>query len=199
MTRAIASLWRWVLVASVALGVSGVARAGDDYAPPPPAHVAPFLAGSEDGVLSVTGAFGPAKDTTIVVTFSMKGEGAFDGFALVPDAKAAHGQRKLPLPRLPQGSESGTFHMALTANVDKDPDDEQVIAFRVFRTAGNAKTGGYGYSTWEYAVLDWNGKKFVRLPALEKKLLAKMDAREDHKSSELSDADLRAALGLAKN
>jgi hypothetical protein len=39
---------------------------------------------------------------------------------------------------------------------------------------------------------------FVRLPALENKLVAKMESRESFQSSPLSDEDLRAALGVTK-
>lgn len=177
---------------ALVLASTGTARAED-----PPAIAKPFLTGEEDQVHTVTGAFGPAKDTTLVFTFSSQAD-RFSGFALVPDAKAPHGQRKLPLPKLPTGSMSGEMTTALVANLDKDADDELVIAFRVFRTVGKAKGDGFSYSTNEHVVLDWNGKKFVRLPALEKKLAARMDAREEHKASVLSEQDIRAALGVAK-
>lgn len=50
----------------------------------------------------------------------------------------------------------------------------------------------------EHVVLDWDGKQFVRVSALEKKLAAKMDARPENKTDVLPEADIRAALGISK-
>lgn len=174
-----------------------LASAGTAYAEDPPSHVAPFLGDTDDNVHTVTGAFGPAKDTTVVVTFNFKGTGSFHGFALVPDAKAKHGHRKLALPRLPAGSMDGELKLALTANLDKDADDELVIEFHV-QASVKSPEGGYSYGTSTYVVLDWDGKQFVRVSALEKKLAAKMDARPENKTDALAEADLRAALGVPK-
>ena len=167
-----------------------LASAGTAHAGGSPAHVAPYLTGEEDGVHVVTGAFG-AKDTTVVVIFSLRGRGGFSGFALIPDAKAKSGHRKVALPKLPAGAVDGGMRTALVANLDKDPDDELVLGLQVFRNAG-----GGSYGTWEYVVLDGNGKRFVRLPALENKLARKMTSREDPaKTDELTEADVRDALG----
>jgi hypothetical protein len=163
-----------------------------------PARAKPFLAGEEENLITVTGAFGPANDTMMVFSFSrMTGDGTFSGFALVPDAKAKHGERKVALPKLPQDSSSGEMNATLVANLDNDADDELVVGFRVFRTVRDHHGGGFSYNIWEYAVLDWNRKKFVRLPALEKKLAAKADSREI-KGSVLTEEDARAALGVTK-
>jgi hypothetical protein len=184
------------LTIGLVLASAGIANA-DDEAPKIPERAKPFLTGEEDNVITVTGAFGPAADTMMVFTCrTMVSNGAIDGFALVADPKAKNGQHKIALPKLPQGCESTQMQAILVANLDKDADDEVVVGFRVFRTAGG-RQGGFSYNTWEYAVLDWAGKKFVRLPALEKKLATKADAREN-KSSVLSEEDARAALGLAK-
>src|SRR5215467_7191173 len=186
-----------VVMVALALALPQPARADD--LPAPHARAKPFLTGNEDNTLTVVGAFGPAKDTMMVFTFiAMEAHGKFSGFALIPDDKAKNGQRKIALPKLPQGSESGEMAATLVANLDKDADDELVVGFRVFRTVRGGPGGGYSYSTWEYAVVDWDGKKFVRLPALEKKLLNKAESREEHKTSVLSEADARAALGVAK-
>ena len=182
----------------IALVLVSTATARADEPEQPPAGAKPFLTGVEENVHTVTGAFGPAKDTMMVFTFNGQGEGSFSGFALVPDDKAKHGQRKLALPRLPIGSIEGGIRTALVANLDKDADDELAIAFHVFRTVSDGKGDGFSYGTTEYVVLDWNGKKFVRLPALEKKLVAKMESRESFQSSPLSDEDLRAALGVTQ-
>ncbi len=173
------------------LACAGTAHAGD-----PPAHVAPFLGDDADNVHAVTGAFGPAKDTTIVVTYSMMGAGSYSGFALVPDAKAKHGQRKLALPRLPKGSLDGAIETALIANLDKDADDELVIELSVQRGFSSPHGGGT-YGTREYVVLDWNGKQHVRVTGLEKKLNAKMKDR-DGSISGLAEDEVRAALSLPK-
>jgi hypothetical protein len=45
----------------------------------------------------------------------------------------------------------------------------------------------------EYAVLDWNGKKFVRLPVLARK----RDPGVRDPGTALSEDDIRAALGVA--
>ncbi len=177
------------LAALVILACTGTA-----YAKDPPSSVVPFLGGDEDGVHTVTGAFGSVKDTTVVVTFSLKGVGRFSGFVLVPDARAKQGFRKLPLPKLPAGSNDGEVTTALTANLDKDPEDELVLAFHVFRTAGSAQAG-YSYNTVDYVVIDWNGKKFVRVPALENKLRKAMDARRENTTQALTEDGIRKALG----
>ncbi len=172
------------------LACAGTAHAGD-----PPSHVKPFLDGDED-VYTVTGAFG-AKDTTIVMWWNIMGRGSYDGFALVPDAKAKHGQRKLALPRLPSDITDGDIKTALVANLDKDADDELVVQLKVTKSVGGPSP--HSYTATAYAVIDWDGKKLVRVTALEKKLEAKMDARDDgFKTDPLKDGDLRAALGLAK-
>src|SRR5688572_9758676 len=78
----------------------------------PPAHVKPFLFDeplNDDSVHVATGALGPAKDTTIVVTL----DPTYRGFALVPDAKAKHGHRKLALPRLPANGVEGIMTTVL--------------------------------------------------------------------------------------
>lgn len=173
-----------------------MASAAAAHAGGPPAHAAPFLTGDEDGVHTATGSFGPAKDTTIVVIHSMLGQGSYSGFALVPDAKAKHGQRKLALPKLPVGVVEGGMKTALIANLDKDADDELVLELRVQKSV-KSKEGGHSYGTFEYVVLDWDGKQHVRAAALEKKLAQRMASREDH-AAELTDADVRAALGVAK-
>ncbi|HWU87275.1 MAG TPA: hypothetical protein VN253_08370 [Kofleriaceae bacterium] len=173
---------------------AGAAHADDLSAVPP--HVAPFV-GQDDfetGVHAVMGAFGPAKDTTVVVTYSIRGAGSFKGFALVPDAKAKHGQRQLPLPKLPVGSTSGDMKTALVANLDKDADDELVIQLQVQKSVSNPN-GGYSYSAYEYIVLDWDGKKFVRLAGLEKKLDLKAQGSS---GAELTEEQVRAVLGVAK-
>ncbi|HEX8110581.1 MAG TPA: hypothetical protein VF516_22775 [Kofleriaceae bacterium] len=181
---------------ALVVALSGTARA--DEAAPPPDRAKPFLTEDDSHVVTVTGAFGPARDTMMVFAYhGLEGMGRFVGFALVSDDKAKHGQRKIELPALPQGSDSGEVAVTLVANLDRDADDEIVVGFRVFRTV-RGRQGGFSYNTWEYAVLDWNGKKFVRLPALEKKLQARADAREEHKGSVLSEDDARAALGVAK-
>jgi hypothetical protein len=186
MNRSVASL---LLV----LACAGTALADD-----PPSHVAPFLDSSDDGfVHAVTGAFGPAKNTTIVVTFNFMGIGQFKGFALVPDAKAKDGHRKLALPRLPAGSMSGTSKVALVANLDKDDADELVIEFDI-QDSVSGPEGGFSFSTVTYRVLDWDGKQFVRVAALEKKLETKMKSRAEGKTNPLTEADIRAALGVAK-
>ena len=119
----------------------------------------------------------------------------FSGFALVPDPNAKNGHRKLPLPPLPSGSIVGGIKTALIANLDKDADDELVVQLQVFRSVSNG-VDGFAYGTVEYAVLDWNGKKFVRVPALENKLAAKMESRETGRTFSLSEEDTRNALGL---
>lgn len=184
-----------VMMVALVVALSGTARA--DEAAPPPERARPFLTEDDDSVVTVTGAFGPARDTMLVFSYrGLMGAGKFVGFALVPDDKARHGQRKLEISPLPQSSEDGQVAVMLVANLDKDADDEIVVAFHVFRTV-RGREGGYSYSTWEYAVLDWNGKKFVRRPALEKKLQAKAESREVQ-STLLSEDEARAALGVAK-
>jgi hypothetical protein len=186
MKRSISSL---ILV----LACAGAAHAEPAAAPP---HVAPFVGQDEFeyGVHAVTGAFGPAKDTTVVVTYSMKGYGSFKGFALVPDAKAKHGQRRLPLPKLPVGSTSGDMKTALIANLDKDASDELVIQLQVQKSV-SSPNGGYSYSAYEHIVLDWDGKQFVRLSGLEKKLNLKA---QENAGAELTEEQVRAVLGVAK-
>lgn len=174
------------------LACTGTALADD-----PPSHVAPFLGDRDDNVHAVTGAFGPAKNTTIVVTFDFMGIGQFKGFALVPDAKARNGHRKLALPRLPAGSLSGESKFALVANLDKDDADELVLELGIQDSVGSPE-GGYSFATVTYRVLDWDGKQFVRVTSLEKKLEAKMQSRAEGKTDPLTEADLRAALGIAK-
>lgn len=174
-----------------------LASAGPALADDPPAHVVPFLGEGAENVRVATGAFGPAKETSIVVSWNMMGRGTFESFALVPDARARNGYRKLALPRFPQPANDGESQLALTANLDKDPADEVVLAVHVQKGV-QSKLGGYTYSTWEYVVLDWDGKQFVRLPVIEKKLDARMKAREGDTSALLTDGDLRGALGLGR-
>lgn len=173
-----------------------LACAATAHADDPPPHVAPFLDDDAHATHVVTGAFGPAKDTTIVVTFNFMGVGSFGGFALVPDAKAKHGQRKLALPRLPGGSMDGEMKTGLVANLDKDAEDELVVGLHVMRGVSSPH-GGYTYAAYEYVVLDWDGKKFVRAAALEKKISTRMTA-PGPTVTELSEDELRAALGVAK-
>jgi hypothetical protein len=187
-----------ILIASmIALGLGAAPGLAIADAPPVPASVQPFLDGSEDFVHTATGAFG-AKDTTVVVWFDIRGAGTFEGFALIPDARAPHGTRKQALPRLPGGSIDGGLRIPLVANLDKDADDELVIELHVQRSVSDpsGQYGGYSYGSVEYAVLDWTGKAFVRVTGLEQKLAAKMKARTQDRNTALSDADLRAALGL---
>jgi hypothetical protein len=158
--------------------------------------VTPFLGDDSDSAHAVKGAFGPAKDTTIVVTFNSMGAGSFSGFALVPDAKAKHGHRKLALPKLPAGSMDGDMKTGLVANLDKDADDELVLGFHVQRGVSSPH-GGHTYGTYEYVVLDWDGKKFVRVAALEKKISTRMTA-PGREATELGEDELRATLGVAK-
>lgn len=175
------------------LASAGTARAGD-----PPAHVAPFLTADAENVRVAQGALGPAKDTTIVVSWNLMGVGSFESFALVPDARARNGYRKLAMPRFPVPATDGESQVALIANLDQDPADELVLAVHVMKDM-MSPTGGYTYSAWEYVVIDWDGKQFVRLPVIEKKLLARMKARSEAGSSTpLSDGDLRGALGLGR-
>lgn len=186
-------------LAALALALSLPVRADDAPEPPVPARARPFVTEDDNQVTTTTGALGPARDTMLVFAYrGLMGDGKFVGFALVPDDKAKNGQRKIDLPKLPQGSDSGESAVVLVANLDKDADDEVVVGFRVFRTVRGGPGGGFSYNTWEYAVLDWNGKKFVRLAKLEKKLSARADAREEHKGSVLSEDEARAALGVAK-
>ena len=174
----------------LALACSTVARA--DGAP---AAAKPFLTGNEDGVLAVTGAFGPAKDTILVVTYDMHGAGSYHGFALVPDRKAAHGYRKLALPALPSGAELGSdqdgqMKAALVANLDKQPGDELVLQLAIVCCPG-------AQGTWmgvTYIVLHWDGHRFVRVAALEKALSRAVAAKDAGQSQPLTDAELRAAL-----
>jgi hypothetical protein len=174
-----------------------LAGTGTALADDPPAHVAPFLGDADDNVRTVTGSFGPAKSTTIVVSFDFMGIGQFKGFALVPDAKAKHGHRKLALPRLPAGSMSGEHKVALTANLDKDDADEIVLEFGI-QDSVSSPEGGYSFATVTYRVLDWDGKQFVRAAGLEKKLEARMKSRAEGKTDPLTEVDIRAALGIAK-
>jgi len=180
-------------LSALLLVLAGTAAA---YADDPPPYVAPFLMKNELSVYTIKGAFGPAKDTTIVATIAMKDPKTLGGFALVPDARAKDGYRKLPLPRLVSGSADGSTATALVANLDKDAADELVLACRVLRAASDGKGNGFGYSTYEYVVLDWDGKQFVHLPALEKKLAAKMKSRSEGPTDALTEADVRSALGL---
>jgi hypothetical protein len=180
------------LAALLILALSGTAYADD-----PPSHVTPFLSGDEGSVHAVTGAFGPAKDTTVVVAWDLRGAGSYAGFALVPDAKAKQGYRKLALPKLPAGSIDGAMKTALVANLDKDADDELVIELGIQRSVAS-REGGYSYGTVTYVVLDWTGKAFVRAAALERKVAAAMKARPELQTDPLAEADLRKALGLAK-
>ena len=160
----------------------------------PPDPVAPFLSAHDDMHYTATGAFGPAQDTIVVVTFDLRGAGTFRGFALVPDATSAHGYRKLALPKLPKGSMGGEMRTALVANLDQDPADELVLEFHVDRYAPSP-AGGYTYGTREYVVLDWNGKAFVRLYPLEQKLARAMKKRELW-TEPLTEEQIRSALGL---
>jgi hypothetical protein len=174
-----------------------LASAGTALADDPPAHVAPFLGEGAENVRVATGAFGPAKETTLVVSWNMMGRGSFESFALVPDARARDGYRKLAVPRFPTPATDGESQVALTANLDKDPADEVVLALHVMKSV-QSKLGGYTYSAWEYVVLDWDGKQLVRLPVLEKKLEARMKARQENTADLLTDGDLRGALGLGR-
>nr|HEX4313725.1 hypothetical protein [Kofleriaceae bacterium] len=163
----------------------------------PPAAVVPFLRGDEDGVLAVTGAFGPAKDTTIVVTYDMHGAGSYRGFALVPDAGAPHGYGKVPLPALPSGAElgsskDGAMRAALTANIDGRRGDELVLELATVCCAG-AQGAWMGVT---YVVLAWRGGVFVRASDLESKLETALVAKDGSHATPLTDAELRAALKL---
>lgn len=165
----------------------------------PPAYVQPFLDEVAENVRTARGALGPAKDTTIVVSYDLRGATSFRGFALVPDARARGGYRKLPLPRLPAPALDGESRVALIGNLDKDPADEVVLEMHVQKTVGpTGGFGGYTYSAYEYVVIDWDGKQLVRLPALERKLAARMQARAGDTSAPLTDDDLRGLLGLGR-
>lgn len=172
------------------VALAPAARAED-----PPAAARPFLTGNEDGVLAVTGAFGPAKDTILVFTYDMHLAGSYHGFALVPDRKAAHGYRKLALPALPDGAELGTdqdgqMKAALVANLDKHPGDELVLQLAIVCCPG-------AQGTWmgvTYIVLHWDGHRFVRVAALEKALARAVVAKDAGQTQPLTDAELRAAL-----
>jgi hypothetical protein len=162
------------------------------WAEEPPASVTPFLDGEEADVMTVTGAFGPAKDMAIVITYDIRGAGSFKGFALVADERAKHGFRKLPIPRLPTGTLDGVMKAALIENLDKDPANELVLELHVQRSGST-----YTYGSVDYVVLDWRGSAFVRVRALEKALARKMESRPESRTDPLSEADLRSALGLA--
>ena len=177
-----------------------LASAGTALADDPPAHVAPFLGEVAENVRVATGAFGPAKDTSIVVSYNLMGAGSFESFALVPDARARNGYRKLAMlamPRLPRPALDGESQVALIGDLDKDPADELVLAMHVQR-AVNSPMGGHTYSAWEYVVIDWDGKQLVRLPVIEKKLEARMKARPEDPTALLTDGDLRGVLGLSR-
>jgi hypothetical protein len=172
-------------IALALLLAGGLAHAEDA-----PAAVTPFLDGEEGGVLTVRGTFGSVKDTLLIVIFDMKGAGSFRGFGLVPDAKAKHGHKKVSVAKLPAGTLGGEMKTALVANLDKDANDEVVLELAVQRSGGT-----HTFGSFEYVVLDWNGSGFVRVKALEGKLAKKMKSREAQHEA-LSDADVRAALGV---
>src|SRR5688572_20567310 len=121
MNRALAS-------AVLLLGGLGTAHADEDMVKAP-AHVKPFLGDSVGAVIAPKGAFGPAADTTIVVLYDIMD--GYKGFALVPDAKAKHGHRKLALPGFNEGGPSGELAVALQGNLDQDADDELVVELRI--------------------------------------------------------------------
>jgi hypothetical protein len=156
-----------------------------------PAFAKPFLTGDEEHVVVATDAFGPATETSIVITSSLMKTGSFAGFALVPDAAQKDGYRKLPLPALPVGTNDGTMKVALAENLDKDPAKELVVELHVSRAAATNT-----YATYEYVVLDWNGKAFVRVAALEKKLAAAMKKGRPDPTAPFEKDELRAALGI---
>lgn len=183
---------RLFATAAAVLALTSVTRANPAE---PPATVKPFLTGEESGVLAVTGAFGPAKDTTLVVTFDLHGAGSYHGFALVPDKTAAHGFAKLALPALPTGAELGSDHdgemsVALVANLDNTPADEVVLQLAVVCCAG-ARGSWMGVT---YVVLAWTGDRFARARGFESKLEHALAAKDAGMAMPLTDAELRAAL-----
>jgi hypothetical protein len=155
------------------------------------AAAAPFVPENEDIVLIEKGALGPSPETLLLVTFDLRGRGSFRGFALVPDARAKGGHRKLPLPKLPEGSMEGEASTRLIEDLDRDGARELVLELAVVG-AVSSPLGGYTYKAFRYVVLDWDGKRFVRLPVLEKKLQRKVG--ED--GQPLPREELRKALGL---
>lgn len=164
-----------------------VAAIGGVAAAEVPAHVKPFLSGSEDEVWTAT-----VDDVTVVVWWDIMGRGAYKGFGLVVDAKAKGGYRKLALPKLPSGVNEGAMETGLVANLDKDPANELAIALRVTKSGGT-----YTYSAWKYLILDYTGVKIVRAGAAERKIAQAMAKRETGASELLGEAELRKVLGIA--
>jgi hypothetical protein len=157
-----------------------------------PKAAAPFLTGDEESLAVLTGGFA-GKDTMVAVWWDLMGEGSYQAFGLVPDAKAKHGYRKVKVAKLSTGVIEGKIRAAFAGNLDKDPADELVIELGVLRPGPG---GMHTHGTFEYVVLDWNGSAFVRMTALEAALAKKMKSRKDSEAAALGDADLRAALGV---
>lgn len=185
MTRILAAGVVW----SIAVSVAAYADV--------PASVQPFLDDKmdEDNVKVLTGAFGP-KGTMFVVTSSIYGHGSFPAFVLVPDAKAKSGMTKRTVPKLPEVTMDGAIPVAFAANLDADKDDEIVVELHVSRTGPG---GNYTYGTYDFAVLDWNGKTFARVRALENKLAAQLKKQLDTgNEAPLSQDDIVKLLAPAK-
>jgi hypothetical protein len=155
-------------------------RAEDKDTQDVPQRARPFLKGDETRVTTAEAGLGPVADTAMLVFTCETG---FDGFALVPDRKSKR-DRKLALPKLPSDDIHCELEVLLVANLDKDPADEVVAALHVLDT---------GVKAWRYVVLHWNGKAFVRVPGLEKKLEAK---GQKTPQDVLSKDGVRAALGI---
>jgi hypothetical protein len=176
------------------LGLASPALADDEV----PATVKPFISEADQtyvgSVFTVTGTFG-AKDTMVVVWWDMRKAGTYKSFALVPDAKAKAGFQKLAVAKVSSADViDGKVRTAYQGNLDKDADDELVLELTVQKSQAS-QAGGFSYRSYEYVVLDYKNKQLVRVPALEKKLAAKMKSRESEHEP-LGDADLKAALGV---
>jgi hypothetical protein len=157
-------------------------------------RIQPFIAPDTDLVVAGQGDLGPSPETILVVTFRGEGRGVFFGFALVPDRKAQRGMRELALPELPAGSASGEMRIAALTSIDRDPALEAIVAFEVIHGAESEEHGGHTYDATELVVLDWDAARarFVRLPAIEKRLAASFPAG----ASPPGPAEIRGALGL---
>lgn len=184
---------RFAMVAVVLTGLSTAALADDKGAK---AFVNDLIkddpAIAADELFSITGNFGPAKDTSIVVYWNIMKSGSYEGMAVVPDGSA---YKKVAIAALPKNVTSGNIH-AYAINVDKDPEDEIVLGLNVSH-AYASEAGGYTASSFEYVVLDWSGKRFARVPGLEQKLATALDKQKKAGGEDtLTEATVRATLGV---
>jgi hypothetical protein len=163
-----------ILAASI-LGLAATGAHADDV----PSRVKPFLKSDEMVVKTAEASLGAG---TAILAFTCRDGEAFDGFAVVP---VKGKDQRVTLAKLPMDPIQCEMKVLLVANVDKDPAEEVVATFWVLSN---------GVKAWDNVVLHWNGKAFVRVPALERKLDAKAGPKEP-----LSEDDVRAALGIKKH